>query len=40
MGLWAGWVMGIKEDTCDDHWVLYVSTDESLNPIPETDITL
>ena len=23
------WVMGIKEDICDEHWVLYVS-DESL----------
>jgi len=28
-------VMGIKEGTCDEHWVLYVS-DESLNSTPET----
>ena len=33
---WAKWVMGIKEGTCDEHWVLYVS-DESLNSIPETN---
>ena len=26
--------MGIKEGTCDEHWILYVS-DESLNSIPE-----
>ena len=31
--------MGIKEDSCDEHWVLYVS-DESLNHTPETNITL
>ena len=32
--------MGIKEGNCwDGHWVLYVS-DESLNPTPETNITL
>ena len=32
--------MGIKEDTCwDEYWVLYVS-DESLNSIPKTNITL
>ena len=31
--------MGIKEGTCDEHWVLYVS-DESLNSTPETNITL
>ena len=40
---WGGWarqMMGIEEGTCwDAHWVLYVS-DESLNPIPETIITL
>ena len=29
-GGWARCVMGIKEGTCDEHWVLYVS-DESLN---------
>ena len=33
------WVMGIKEGTCDEHWVLYVS-DESLNSTPETNIIL
>ena len=31
--------MGIKEGTCDEHWVLYVS-DELLNPNPETNTTL
>ena len=36
---WARWVIGNKEGTCDEHWVLYVS-DESLNSIPETNITL
>ena len=29
----------IKEGTCDEHWVLYVS-DESLNSTPETNIAL
>ena len=29
--------MSIKEDTCDGHWVLYVS-DESLKSTPETNI--
>ena len=32
-------VMGIKEGTCDEHWVLHVS-DESLNSTPKTNITL
>ena len=37
---WARWVMDMKEGTCyGDHWVLYVS-DESVNSIPETSITL
>ena len=36
---WAKSVVGIKEDTCDEHWVLYVS-DESLNSPSETNITL
>ena len=36
---WAKWVMGIKEGTCDAHWVLYVS-DESLNSTPETKTIL
>ena len=36
---WAKWVMGIKECTCVEHWVLYVS-DESLNSTPETNIAL
>ena len=39
MGEWARWVMGIKEGTWNEHWVLYVS-DESLNSTPETDIAL
>ena len=38
-GRWARWVMGTKEGTCDEHWVLYVS-DESLNSIPETSIAV
>ena len=33
------WVMGMKEGTCDDHWVLYVS-DESVNSAPKTSIAL
>ena len=33
----AKWVMSIKEGTCDEHWVLYVS-DESVNSIPETNM--
>ena len=33
------WVMGIKEGTCDEHWVLY-ATDESLNSSPEPNGTL
>ena len=36
---WAKWGMRIKEDTCDKHWVLYVS-DESLNFTPKTNIAL
>ena len=31
--------MGIKEFTCDKHWVLYVSN-ESVNSTPKTDVTL
>ena len=38
-GRWVRWVMGTKEGTCDEHWVLYVS-DESLNSTPETNIAL
>ena len=38
-GVWTKWMMGIKEGTCDEHWVLYVS-DESLNSTPETKIIL
>ena len=34
VGRWARWVMGIKEGTCDEPWVFYVS-DESLNSTPE-----
>jgi len=37
-GGWARWVMGIKEGTCDEHLVLYVS-DESLHSTPETNFT-
>ena len=40
---WAKWIMGIKEGTCDEHWMLYVS-DELLNSTPvilqECNITL
>ena len=44
-GGWAKWVMGIKEGTCwDEHWVSshesLVSSDESLNSTPETNIIL
>lgn len=42
----GGWEMdqidelvGIREVTNDEHWVLYIS-DESLNSLPETDIAL
>ena len=38
-GGWARGVMGIKEGTCDEHWVLYVSN-ESLNSTPEPNIAL
>ena len=31
--------MGIKEGTCDEHWVLYVN-DKSLNSTPETNSIL
>ena len=37
-GRWARQVMGIKEGTCDEHWMLYVS-DELLNS-PESNIAL
>ena len=36
-GDWDRWVMGIKESTCGEHWVLYES-DKSLKSIPETNI--
>ena len=39
MGGWAKWVMGIKEGTCNERWVLYVS-DELLNSIPEINTVL
>ena len=32
-------MMGAKEGTCDEPWVLYVS-DESLTSTPETNTTL
>ena len=38
-GKWAKWVIGIKEYTCNDHWVLHVS-DKSLNSTPEITIIL
>ena len=38
-GRWARWVMGTKEGTCDEHWVLYVS-DKSLKSTSETNIVL
>ena len=38
-GGWAKWVMGIKEGTGDERWVLRLS-DESLSSTPETNITL
>ena len=39
MGGWARWVMGIKEGTCDEHWVLYLSN-ESLKSTPKPIIAL
>ena len=36
---WAKWVMGIKEGTCDEEWVLHISY-ESLNSTPEANTTL
>ena len=39
VGGWARWVMGIKEGTCDEHWMFYVS-DESANSTLEVDIAL
>lgn len=39
-GVWARWVMGIKEGTCHvEHWILYVS-DELINSTPKNSITL
>lgn len=38
-GGWNKWVMDIKQGTCEEHWVLYVS-DASLNSPSETNITL
>ena len=42
-GNWVGGtakcVVGVKEGTCDEHWVLYVS-DEPLNSTSETNTTL
>jgi len=35
----ARWVMGTKEGTCDEHWVLYIS-DKSLDSTPETNTAL
>ena len=39
MGEWAKWVRGIKEDTWDEHWLLYIG-DESLESTPEVIIAL
>ena len=36
---WVKWGMGIKEGTCDEHWVLYMS-DESLASTPQTNLAL
>ena len=38
-GGWAKRVMGTKEDTCDEHWMLYVS-DELLKSTSETNNAL
>ena len=38
-GKWVKQVKGIREGTCDEHRVMYVS-DESLNSTPEINITL
>ena len=39
-GGWARWMMGIQEGSCcEERWMLYIS-DNSLNAIPETNITL
>lgn len=35
----ARWVIGIKEDTCDEHWV-WCEQDKSLNSTPETNNAL
>ena len=32
-------MIGIKEDSCDEHWMLYVG-DESLNCTPEPNVML
>ena len=34
-GGWAKWVMGTKEGTCGDHWVLYIV----INCAPEANVT-
>ena len=36
------WVMGMKEGTCDQHWVLHVLyvNEDPLNSTPEMNITL
>ena len=39
MGRWAKWARDIKEDTWDEHWVLYVG-DESLESTPEIIVAL
>ena len=39
MGGWVRGVSGIKEGTCDEHWVLYVR-DELLNSPPKINILL
>ena len=38
-GGWVKQVMGIKECTCDEHWVMFGIV-ESLYRVPETNITL
>lgn len=36
---WVKWVLGIKEGTCDGHWVMYGIV-ESLYSTTETNTTL
>ena len=31
---WGKWIMGIKEDTCNEHWVLYANTAYYMQVLP------